>query len=273
VDDFEKALLSPRRAFLTTAMMVIAYALSFVIAYQRHINTSNFVDIGFINSGFWPVVLVELLTLLLGPAIIGYLASLAIWTVYIVGLYIRSLTSVFELDVQPRHGDQCGGLKRIGDLCLQIALIIILPSVVFGVWYLTGVLSHSISGISAVVGVGSAMIATMAAVAFFHPLWSTHKEMVRVKSEMEDEAVRRIAPIEAQLREALGDEASSGTNVKSLEERLEKLRKLYPPDLKYPGWPFSTQILLGFFSAQLVPIITVRSSILDVSDLIKKLGF
>jgi hypothetical protein len=73
---------------------------------------------------------------ILAPAIWSYLGMLILWTLFITTKAIMDLTPRFQINVQPLHSDRAGGLKKLGDLCSHIGLLMIVvatPSIVLAI--------------------------------------------------------------------------------------------------------------------------------------------
>jgi hypothetical protein len=69
------------------------------------------------------LVVVE--NLLYPLAVLGgvYCVGIQWWTMYISGWYVRKLVRAFELRIQPRHPDKCGGLKVLGNFCFGLGTL------------------------------------------------------------------------------------------------------------------------------------------------------
>jgi hypothetical protein len=261
VDDFEQALNSPWRYVHFGFWLIVGYSLAYVIGRQ---------GAAFTSGVLWSYLYLGVI-LVIGPALLVYIAAFGVWFLIIVATYIRWLTPAFELDIQPGHGDGCGGLKRLGGICFAMATATIPPAIGVGFWWFSGVLRDVTisSGITITAVIASAALLVVATFAFFLPLWHIHKEMSRDKARLQDEAVSRIAPVERRLRDLVGQGKLEDAETRQLEIRLEKLHQLYPSDLKYPTWPFNSGILLAFWTSQIVPIITIIAGVFEFTDLLK----
>ncbi len=93
--------------------------------------------------------------------------------------------------------------------------------------------------------------------------------MVEHERKIQDQAAASIGAVEEKLRDLLGSQEYNANKAKPLEARLEKLNKVYPANLNYPTWPFTTRVILIFYTSQIVPIITVAIGLIDF---IGKLG-
>jgi hypothetical protein len=246
--DLQNALNSPWRSILFVLVLATAYT---IMLYAGR-------DWLYKLSGFWPYAWDTVLYLIM-PFLTAYVAN-GMWTIIIAGLYVRWLTPIYKLDVQPEHGDGCGGLKRLGDLCFSMAIMITVPTAVFGVGWMIGAIGGSVGLIIVILAMSTAIC--LAVVTFFVPLLDIHSDMASSAALFEDEANGRITLVKEDLRELIG-KGSESKEIGKLEKRLEKLEKLYPADLKFPTWPFTTTVLLTFYSAQIVPIVTVVTGMVE----------
>ncbi len=257
-DDFQKALRSPWRHILTAIFTFTLYWGSIVAGVQGGsylLFTGGVRGVTFQESVpflLWAVMLIIVL-----PPMLGVFFSHGIWLLVVVGAYVQWMASVFVLDIQPRHGDECGGMKRVGNICLQMAAIVTVPASVFGFWVLAQILTSVIPVITIAMYVALAIMVVVGFLAFFLPLWRTHRIMVDAKARYQDEAIRRLAPVEARLRALVVQGAWDDGEIQKLERQLEQLRNLYPADIKYPIWPFDAGILIQVFSQQIVSFVAL----------------
>ena len=251
--DFENSLRSKWGLALFLIWLALAFILDGQFVKSLHVFELN---------DFWMTFHYFMVLGVLGLFLV-YLMGYGIWMMIVIGAYIRKLSPVFELDIEPGHGDGCGGLKRLGDLCFEMALTVIYPMVVIAVFILVGAFSASIPAFRAGMSIGLGVAILIAAVIFFWPLLDIHKDMLDAMRKFQDEAAARIGKTEQELRDLFGSGSYDGGTVKVLEDRLEKLKKLYPADLNFPVWPFTTKIVVAFYTSQIVPIITVITGLYD----------
>jgi hypothetical protein len=83
--------------------------------------------------GAGPLQLVELLHFMtrwvLAPAAWGFVGGLGLRVVVITARTINDLTPHFQINVLPLHSDKAGGLKKIGDLCSQVGLLVLVIAI------------------------------------------------------------------------------------------------------------------------------------------------
>jgi len=146
-----------------------------------------------------------------------------------------------------------------------MAVLCILPAVVFGFWGMVGILQEVVPALVTGMYIASIVMSVSSFLVFFLPLWRIHNVMVREKASLQDEAVSKIAPIEANLRDLVVQGVLASNEAQTLDSQLSKLRELYPKGVKYPTWPFDTNILLKLFTPQIVPVITMMVGLADKS--------
>ena len=61
----------------------------------------------------------------LATGIWSYIGMLWLWELSITTRTVEDLTPRFQIKVQPLHSDRAGGLKRLGDLCAYVGLMVI----------------------------------------------------------------------------------------------------------------------------------------------------
>lgn len=259
--DLERDLRS-RWRYITILIFMIIFA---VLVVRLVLGRGTFYAI--FNSqrpeGVGPLIVWEASILGLLPIFIVPLIGLVFWTLFVVGLYVSRLPQIFRLDIRLTHGDGCGGLMRIGDICIRMALICIVPGVVIGFWGFTNILSDSIDELAQGVIVVAAILVIGAFLTFLWPVWKIHQIMARAKTEFLDEAADRLGPLEDRLRKSLSKSRPDEAEIERLEEQLDKLRLVYPEDLKFLTWPFDSGVLLAFYTSQILPILTVTGGMID----------
>ena len=146
-----------------------------------------------------------LFCILPGGVILGYFLGVSSWTMLVTGYYLRAVTSRFDLQIEPGHPDNCGGLRPLGRFCFSMALPILVGVVFFAIYGIGGTLYPALlPGISDTtrLGAGVGLLVfdiPLAALAFFFPLWGIHREMIRQKELYEE----RFAACQAKMRQQL----------------------------------------------------------------------
>lgn len=248
--DMDRALHSPWRFVLFAFLLIIAYVLA------DDIGANQIGPMGVTNLE--PLLDVHKFVLLrLAPPFLVYAVTFSIVLLFVVSIYIRRLTPAFYLDILPGHGDRVGGLKRIGDLCIDMAFIVILPAILFGAWFIFGIVGHSITPLRVMTYFSLALLALLAMVTFFFPLWRVHQLMAQAKEEYQDAAARLLGPAERRLQKLLRQEPWQTEKVEEATKQVTMLQQAYPPNRPFPTWPFNFGMLFAFLASQLVPIIAL----------------
>ena len=95
--------------------------------------------------------------------------------------------------------------------------------------------------------------AVVALLAFIAPLWGIHRRLVRRKDELFGEVDRRIAAVGAELYAKV--DAASYDQGKAINDTLAGLSTVRSRIRELPTWPWPPQLLRGFISALLLPVI------------------
>jgi hypothetical protein len=180
--------------------------------------------------------------------------------------------------VLPEHPDRCGGLRAAGELCLQLALMMLVPAIFLSFWAVAvnfiQVPAKDQNTFSFIVKYAKPiaqdwlLILTLAGFfLFFQPLYSIHRRMQRRRKEIQQELSEISAMIE-EIAVELRQQADKMTSaqIKEKLEQLESLQMVYTRSSRFPTWPFDAKQLAAFGSAQLLPIL----SLVGASDKIIK---
>lgn len=227
----------------------------------------------FANNGQWPYSLEGLIWYYtLGNAAfvvvpIGVLVGLLAWRVGVVAWLITQLGERFELSIEPNHPDRAGGLKPLGELCLLIALLLLLPAIYLSSWGVATVFIQTPgTAIYAALWSGLfkkwlALVSVAAFVLFFRPLQSVHRQMqaqrILIQAEL-NELTRKIGQVSHRLRTD-ADSMSPEEGAKKLEG-LKFMQKVYEENSRVPTWPFDWNILIRFAAAQAVPLLNLTGT-------------
>jgi hypothetical protein len=207
--------------------------------------------------------LVVVNNLLYPLAVLGgvYCVGIQWWTMYISGSYVRKLVRTFELRIQPRHPDKCGGLKVLGNFCFGLVFPIFV-----GTGLAVGLIVFSLSeggdAVHVAFSVGIPLLGlllyTLPAVIFalLLPLRDIHAKMVSDGEADEDAYIARIEALEEQIQNLL--DSNQIEEAKAMQEKKALVEALHTP---YPTWPFSFRskffsTVLGVSGSLLVGLIT-----------------
>lgn len=204
---------------------------------------------------------------------LGYLLGLLIWRVGVIAVNISKLGRNFEIRIQPNHPDQCGGLRPIGNLCLIIALLLLVPAIFLSVWGFAATFFNASGEIynqlwSGLFRQWLVLLSALSLIAFLWPLYSIHLQMQKQRREAQtelDDLAQRINELFTELR----TQAHTMTPEQGEEKlkSLEFMEKVYQQNSRIPVWPIDWPTMLKFSSAQAVPIL----SLLGTSESVIKL--
>jgi hypothetical protein len=190
---------------------------------------------------------------LLNYLFLAYFSGVGAWAMGVTGWYIKNLTVKFDLSILPSHPDHCGGLKSLGNFCLNTALIILIGAVFLGLWGIGSNIREGLTIHNLLPDIVLFLFALpLAAVAFFVPLWNIHRKMITRRDVYSDNFADRVAKLEEKIQSALDKGTLDGA--KAAREEMEIAQVLHPDKIGYPTWPFDRRILLTFLAPQIVAI-------------------
>jgi hypothetical protein len=194
-----------------------------------------------------------------------------LFDLFVTAVLVYRMPLFFELDIQPVHPDRCGGFKTIGDLCLKMVYVVLVPTLFVSFWL---VVSKHVPlapelrdlfppyvlnpGFRTPMRVLLGLLAVSGVAVFFWPMYTVHRLMLAQRAELQ-QPLDAIARQIHQLNETiLADPSSVSTDDR--EETLaeiDSLKELYERTLKVPTWPFERSVALKFVSTQAVPILSL----------------
>lgn len=207
----------------------------------------------------WPGLLWMLLVFVVMPTVMIYFGGQMAWAHIVLGRFITRLTKAFELDMQPRHPDRAGGLKRIGDIASQIATIYLVFAAYLSFVAVTAGRYDAIGELPILLYTGLTMAIFLVYLTFFGPMLAVHTAMTRVKLAYHDTAYRKITAVKEALADLIErrETEADAAMIERLKADLDQLRDIYfnKDEPSIPTWPFDTAILLRFLTPQLIPLL------------------
>ena len=208
--------------------------------------------------------------------VLGIFLGVLVWRVSVIAYYIGDLGEKFSFKVQVNHLDQSGGLKPIGNLAFNIAIIILIPSIFFAVWgFITTFFDTP--GLQGYIALWGSLYRQLLLIliflsffAFIQPLNKIHQRMDAYAQMVQAELDGISAKIEALSHElrTQADTLPPGQGEEKLHA-IEFMKKVYNQNSHIPTWPFDTKTLIQFGSAQVVPILSLLGTSGSMVDLIK----
>ena len=208
--------------------------------------------------------------------ILGALFGILVWRVGVIAYYIGALGDQFHLKIQVNHLDKSGGLKPLGNLAFNIAIIIVIPAIFFAIWgFITAIFSNpSLQGYIVLWGgLYRQLLAALVAMSFFafvQPLYKIHKRMENYAQTVQDELdalSNRIEILSHELR-TQADELTPEQGQEKLSS-IEFMKKVYEENSNIPTWPFDTRTFLQFISAQVVPVLSLIGTSGPMIDIVR----
>ena len=205
---------------------------------------------------------------------LGYLLGGMLWRVCIIAAYTSKHGGYFRIIAQPNHPDRTGGLKPLGDLCLTVALLVLVPAIYLSVWGFAATFIKTDAEIYTQLWSGLfrqwlILLSLLALFSFLQPLYNVHLQMQKRRREIMAELnvlTQRIDDLSEELRTKAHTFAP-----KDGEEKLEELafmKKVYLENSQIPTWPIEWKTFLKFISAQAVPILSLIGTSEPVINLI-----
>jgi hypothetical protein len=208
------------------------------------------------------------------PPLLAFFVGMLFWQVGIVALNIYRLGKNVDLQVTPGHPDHCGGLRAAGDICLQLALMMLIPAIYLSFWAIA--VNHVqvplgnqadfqffVKYLAPIAQDWLLVLILAGFFIFFQPLYSVHRRMERRRQEIQQELGEISAVIEStsiELRQHA--DKMTASQIKEKLDQIEALQQVYSHSSKFPTWPFDIKQLAAFGSAQLLPLL----SLLGASD-------
>ena len=208
---------------------------------------------------------------------------MAAWSMLVTMYFIRRLPQALNLEVIPSHPDQCGGLKPIGDICLELALIAVISSLVLAYWGSVGkalrtagmlpkfsdervaeVVERSLPGTSLefkklfdptrepqqitrrFANLGTAIGIIGGGWLFLYPVLGIHERMKDKKAEFAQKLAEAAAEFDIELEHSI--HARDDKQIEQAHNKLDILQNTYPLLQNYPVWPVSRRIFITKFA-------------------------
>ncbi len=194
-----------------------------------------------------------------------------LFELFVTAVFIHRIPVFFELNIQPVHPDQCGGFKAVGDLCLRMVYVVLVPTLFVCFWLIVSKhvpldpdLRKLLPGYVLNLGFRTpikillGLLAVTGVAVFFWPMYTVHRLMLIERAELQqtlDAIARRIHQLNQDILTtpsfmSADDRKKALTDIGSLKELYERTRKV-------PTWPFERSVALKFISTQTIPILSL----------------
>lgn len=271
VQDYQHRLYRPARHIIATISVLIGLALNYFILFKQ--------DLDRLLPGHEPDSLRPYTTITwlsnwingLGILIVIVVAGLLIFRLFVTAKLINRAPVFFDFHIQLSHPDQCGGFKAVGDLCLQMVYILLVPTLFVSFWLLVSkhvtltpewqalvpgyvldpLFRNPIKALLFLLAVSGIGI-------FFWPMFSIHTLMDAERAELQktlDAIARRIHELDSAI---LSNPASMPIDERSKNmDEIESLKELYLRTNRAPAWPIDRKLAINFATTQIIPIISL----------------
>ena len=256
---------------LNAIFVIIGLWFNYAIIYGKEINRllpgnePTFVGV------YAPEVWLSNLVTSIGSLLALFLVGNWIFEIIITARIINHAPKYFDLEIQPSHPDKSGGLKTVGDLCLKMVYIVLIPTIFISFSLASEyfppdmqasvpayLLTDNFQALGRVVLV---VLGASGIFVFFWPMFTVHRRMLDEHVELgivKDNIAQRILILNRKL---MLDPAAIATEDKRKQtlSDIESLIELHQYFHKTPVWPFDRSVLIKFITTQTVPIISLLS--------------
>lgn len=196
--------------------------------------------------------------------ILGFIVGLLAWRVGVIAHFIGKLGEIFPMKLQVNHYDQCGGLKPLGDLAFNIAVIVLIPSIFLGIWgFITTIFENPELQLYITMWGGLfrqllVVLGVLSVFLFLQPVYKIHLRMEEYKRTIQselDELSLKIESLSYELRSRAGELTQKEGEDKLGE--IEFMQNVYKSNSQIPTWPFDWKTLVRFTSAQIIPLLSL----------------
>ncbi|MBN2119004.1 MAG: hypothetical protein JW730_20720 [Anaerolineales bacterium] len=210
--------------------------------------------------------------------VLGFVVGMLAWRVGTIAYFIGAIGERFPLKIQINHHDQSGGLKPLGDLAFNIAIIILIPAIFLAVWgFITTFFRDPSLELYITLWGGLfrqllVILGILSLFAFIQPLYKIHLRMDeharKIQAEL-DSLSQKIEALSHELR-SQADEIGPQAGEDQLRT-IEFMKRVYNENSQIPTWPFNWKTLFRFASAQAVPLLSLLGTSGPVIEIIKGL--
>lgn len=233
------------------------------------------------------MLVLNFLTLFIPMTIAGYAISVVIWKCFVTGYFVYQFSVIFDLSISPSHPDKAGGLKPIGDLIFSLTLILIVVSLALSILVAASSINeilykllvnayspeytilapYYLASTMWAARVALGLILIFSFMSFLLPITSTHQRMRSGKVLLLSSLTgigNKIAELENQSKKLDLDYRKRD----DIFEEISSLSKIYDRTCKVPVWPFDRDILLKFFTPQVISLLSLFGVIQPIIDAI-----
>lgn len=194
-----------------------------------------------------------------------------LFDLFITAVLVYRIPEFFKLDIQPIHPDRCGGFKAIGNLCLKMVYVILVPALFVSFWLVVSkhvplapelrdlLPPYALNpGFRTPMKILLVLLTVCGVTVFFWPMYTVHRFMLTKRTELY-QTLDTIARQIHQLNQAILTDPSfmSTEDRKKTLTEIDSLKGLYERTHKVPIWPFERSVALKFISTQVIPLLSL----------------
>jgi len=182
-----------------------------------------------------------------------YFVAFVVLRIICVYLVLKKLFR-FKVNIQPFHGDGCGGLKGLEVQSSKLTFGIIVIGGIVAIAMYTNIAIYDLDpfGVYNLWMLG--LYVTAASLSFFLPLYATAKSMAEAKQQVMSQISDRVEKLNARQGLSPSDEKNladyGDEDLKALEELKQTVRAMQV-------WPFTTGSIVRFIACVGIPVIVI----------------
>lgn len=179
-----------------------------------------------------------------------FLTYLALRLVFV--FLVLKLLFGYEVNIQPFHADDCGGLRSLSNLSGRLNAGVFIFGIITGLGIYSNTINYGASSFSVynlVIFCGYLLIAS---IAFFLPLYATSRNMRAAKQKLADAIRERYQ----NLNRVMATQATErNDNTTEIAVNLSALRELRSKVRSMQVWPFNLSALLKYLLSVAIPVL------------------
>lgn len=191
------------------------------------------------------------------------IAGLRTHAALITVLAIKSFAEEAELDIEPLHPDGLGGLSTVGELAIQVTLIMSLGSLALPLSF--ELASEVAFGYFVYIGVFLFILNLIAL--FAYPTYKMNRRAQQIREEALTENKERIRELEEKLAIPEEQDDVDVENHQLLQMEIQRARQEFRDNQNVQLYPLSISIIARLVSSVILPILFIIFDIF-ISDLI-----
>lgn len=184
--------------------------------------------------------------------VVVYMTTMTITILIVNAWLIHQILEPKELQVEPLHSDNCGGLRPLSDYSLKTAYLVTTFGVILSLVEYRLII-HGISDEFWFVHLSIPVYIILSLIAFFVPLLTAHSKMLNAKKSLLDQISRQFqSDYQTLIYSTLESDAEL---LGSTINKIKQLDEIYKRTNQFPVWSFDIQALRRYFLLLVTPLI------------------